>query len=503
MAPMPRPPFDPKRSAAARRAAGAEGEESAPARRERRWGSLAEARELSVSELSTIIRETLEDRVPGPLRVIGQVSNLRASGHWYFTLKDDEAVIGCVAWNSAARSFGFVPADGDEVVATGRVGHYAPQGRTQFYVTGLRAIGAGALQLRFERLCAELRGLGWFAEERKRPLPFLPRRIAVVTSADGAAIHDVLATARKRLPAVGIVLVDVRVQGEAAAPEIADALRWIGRNGPALGIDAIIVTRGGGSIEDLQAFNERIVAEAIHAAPLPVVAAIGHESDVTIAELVADRRASTPTQAAMLLVPAREELAGQVAHLADRLAHRSRRVVERARERAERTGRAAVLRDPRAILRAAGERLAARARRLAAASHRRVAGERLRLEALARRRAEAGPRRRAEASLRRLGLLEHRLRAASRERCRDAASRLAAADRSLRALDPRAVLRRGFTWTTDAEGRLLRRTGDAAPGMRIATEFQDGRVHSVVEPAATGSKRRRARGSAPEQPGLF
>ncbi|MHC4142614.1 MAG: exodeoxyribonuclease VII large subunit, partial [Planctomycetota bacterium] len=234
--------------------------------------------------------------------------------------------------HSTARSFGFEPEDGTEVIATGHLSHYGPQGRTQLYVDRLEPVGAGALEIRFRALCKELRGLGYFDQDRKKPLPALPRRIAVITSATGAALQDVIATASNRLPAVGFVLIDVRVQGEGAAEQVAAAMRMADDRRFELGIDAILVTRGGGSAEDLWAFNERIVADAAYACELPLVAAIGHESDTTVIELVADVRAATPTQAVVRLVPARTQLQEQVAHLQDRLRFLLGRHLERQRQ---------------------------------------------------------------------------------------------------------------------------------------------------------------------------
>ena len=196
---------------------------------------------LSVTEVNELIKSVLEQGVPSPLTVIGEVSNLSCRNHWYFSLKDDDSVLPCVAWASSARTFGFVPEEGTEVLATGHVSHYGPQGRTQFYVRQLRPVGAGTLELRFRAMCEEPRRLGYFDVQRKRPLPRLPRRIAVITSRTSAAVHDVLATAARRCMAVGLVLVDVRVQGEGSAEQVAAAIRWADANGAALGIDAILV----------------------------------------------------------------------------------------------------------------------------------------------------------------------------------------------------------------------------------------------------------------------
>jgi exodeoxyribonuclease VII large subunit len=325
---MARRPFDPFR------ARGAPRDPGPPAHREQRsYRHLGEAEQLTVSELAQLIRTTVEQRIASPLRVIGQVSNLSARNHWYFSLKDDDAVVSCVAWASTAQKFGFVPNDGDEVVATGHVGFFPKNGRLQFYVSALVPLGAGALHQRFQAMCAELRDRGFFDPAHKKPVPAFPRRVAVITSAGGAAVHDVVATAKQRCPAVGLLIVDARVQGDGAAASVAHAIRWVDRHRARLGVDAILVTRGGGSMEDLWAFNELPVAEAAFACVLPLVAAIGHESDTTVIELVADERAATPTQAAMRLVPSRDELRQQIDHYGRRLDVTLRARIERERQR--------------------------------------------------------------------------------------------------------------------------------------------------------------------------
>jgi exodeoxyribonuclease VII large subunit len=396
---------------------------------------------LTVSDVAELIKVTLERHTPSPLRVIGQVSNLSCRGHWYFSLKDESAVLGCVAWSSTARGFGFVPADGTEVIATGHLSHYGPQGRTQFYVRHLEPVGAGALELRFKAMCEELRGLGYFDEARKKPLPLLPRRVAVITSAAGAALQDVIATAAGRLAAVGLVILDVRVQGEGAAEQIAAAIRLADARRADLGIDAILVTRGGGSAEDLWAFNERVVADATYECGLPLVAAIGHESDTTVIELVADVRAATPTQAVVRLVPARAQLQEQVGHLADRLRFLLGRHLERQRQRVNLVERFALFRDPRAMVKQARDALGTLDRRLVQAA------------------------------------------AAQRRRFRD---RVEALGRHLAGVDPRGVLNRGYSYTTTADGRLVASVDDVDPGASITTRVKDGSIDSVVDRCRRG-----------------
>ncbi|HAW96697.1 MAG TPA: exodeoxyribonuclease VII large subunit, partial [Phycisphaerales bacterium] len=274
---------------------------------------------LTPSSLNQRVKDVLERGIPGPLEVVGELSNLKRQGHWYFSLKDDDSVVSCVMWRSDAGRVDFDPRNGDEVVIKGRISHWQPAGRTQFYASSIRKKGLGNLEERFQALCAELRREGYFDDDRKMPLPAFPRRIAVVTSATGAAIEDVRRTAATRLPAVQLLVIDVRVQGDDAPGQIAAAITKLDRNAEALGIDAILVTRGGGSREDLWAFNERIVADAAFACRTPLIAAIGHEVDTSVIELIADRRASTPTQAAMFLIPDRTELLGQVQYLEERL----------------------------------------------------------------------------------------------------------------------------------------------------------------------------------------
>ena len=434
---------------------------------------------LTVSQLSTSIVEALET-LPSTLRVKGEISNLSTRRHWYFSLKDEQSLIGCVMWSSRTRGVETVPADGDEVEVSGHIAHYAPQGRTQFIVERLRPAGAGALRARYEALCAELRAAGWFDEERKQPLPLLPRRIAVVTSGTSAALTDVIRTARERCPAVSLLVVDVRVQGDDAVAQVAEAIRRIDAGRGELGVDAILVTRGGGSPEDLQAFNEREVADAVHRCRLPVVAAIGHESDTSIIELVADRRASTPTQAVMHLLPDANELRQQLDDRAARLrlltGQRIRRQADRIARTRERLGRAVELgvqvrrtalqrhaaelatRRPDVLLQQRRSRLESMAQTLRSRTRRRLDAARTRLD-----RGELGlPR-----------SMEHDV---TRRR-----NRLESLDRTLQAMGPVSVLERGFSMTTDGSGRVVRSTGEVEAGERLVTHLADGRIDVRVE----------------------
>ena len=392
-----------------------------------------------VSKLAGAIQSALQDGLPRRLRVVGEVSNLSARNHWFFSLKDGDASIRAVMFASAARKVAFEARDGLSVVATGRVDYYAAQGSVQLYVDALQAVGEGELEAAFRKLAAELRAEGLFAPERKKPLPAYPRAVAVVTSRSAAALQDVRDTARRRWPGCRLVLVDVRVQGPSAAPQIADALGRLSRDGAGLGVDAVLLTRGGGSIEDLWAFNEPEVVRAVAACSLPTVAAIGHETDTTLAELAADARCATPTQAAMTLVPDEAQLREQAVQLERRLSLALRRRVERARERVESAARHRLFGEPARLVADAREKVAAAERRLHAAVPRRIGRAR---------------------------------------------ERLAAAERTLEAVGPRRVLERGYTWTSDGDGRPLRTAAAAAGAGVLVSTFADGSVRSVPEPAA-------------------
>lgn len=352
---MKRPPFDPSRARGSQfdgglfdptpsaRAEGGDAKPDAPS-------------EITVADASALIERTLADGIRGPLRIRGEIANLARKSHWYFSIKDASSVLRCVMWQSDAARVAFAPKEGDAVVVTGKIGHYAPQGSTQLYVSRMEPQGVGLLEQRFQALVRELRERGYFADERKKPLPAHPRRVAVVTSAAGAALHDVTKTARERRAGVEFVVIDVRVQGDGAADEVARALRALAQRHREMAIDAVIVTRGGGSREDLWAFNERVVADAAFALPIPLVAAIGHEVDTSVIELVADRRASTPTQAAMLLLPDNAALAERCDRLARELRNTTRWSLQARRDRLRELEQAPALASP--ALRLARERRA-------------------------------------------------------------------------------------------------------------------------------------------------
>src|SRR5256712_6792698 len=266
---------------------------------------------LTVTQLAALVREALEGGV-GNVWVAGEISNLRPapSGHVYFTLKDEQSQLGAVLFRSAAQVLAFRHADGMEVLVPARVGLYPRRGALQLYVGPMEPRGRAALQLAFEQLKARLGAEGLFAAGRKRPLPRFPRAVGIVTALGGAVIHDMRTVLRKRWPACRMVVRPVRVQGAGAGREVAEGIQDLNRLG---GLDVLIVGRGGGSLEDLWAFNEEVTARAIAASAIPVVSAVGHEVDFTIADFVADARAPTPTAAAALVVPDWEEVTAGLA----------------------------------------------------------------------------------------------------------------------------------------------------------------------------------------------
>jgi len=472
--------------------------------------SRGESAVLTVTQLAGKIDAALKT-MPTGVRVIGEVSGYRDRTHWYFDLKDADAVVNCVMFASAAKRVGFVPQNGQEVVVKGRVEFYAKGGKVSLLVDSMQPVGEGALDAAYRKLCEEIRARGWFAVERKRELPVFPRRVAVVTSRTGAALQDVLVTMQRRCPAVEVLVVDCRVQGDGAAGEVAAAIHGLSACAAQWCVDAVLVTRGGGSKEDLWAFNELVVAEAIVNCSVPVVAAIGHETDTTIAELVADERCATPTQAAMRLTPDRGALARQIEASVRRLAAGVERM-----HREER------------------HRLAHGVMRLAAGGEREVGWRRERLSALQRRLDRLHPRVLHADTLTRVGAMATRLRGAmlsrlARESVEPVAIRLAramrvaidgqmrevaGASRALEAVSPRKVLERGYSLTTDAKGAAVRDAATLVPGDEIVTTFASGTARSTVQGtggAAAAPKRKvtielRPAGEGPaggDQMGLF
>ena len=444
-----------------------------------------EPRVWSVSELTRAVRATLEDEY-GVVWVEGEVSNYRKqpSGHQYFTLKDATSQVSCVWFaRTGMRLKQIALSDGMQVQVRGALTVYEARGQYQLSVQLVQAGGAGLLQAKFEALKRKLEAEGLFDPERKRPLPKSPGTIGIVTSPTGAALRDILNILARRAPWVRVIVHPVRVQGEGASREIAAAVtdfNALARSGFAP-IDVILVARGGGSVEDLWEFNEEVVARAIADSALPVVSAVGHEIDFTIADFVADLRAPTPSAAAELLVPDAAELLTRVARLRVQM---QRTLVTRAsaeRRRLEFLGRTALFREP-------AKRVAEAAQRLDLASESLRRTVRAWLDDQERRLKELSASVRQHRpdqllALRRVsyeavrGLLVERMRQALKER----RGHLDRVNQMLKLLAPEGMLARGYSMTTTAEGEIVSSVNDVSPGTKIITRVRDGTIPSVVE----------------------
>ena len=439
----------------------------------------AARRILTVSELTGQLRALLEGRFT-EVWVEGELSNSRVwnTGHLYFTLKDAGAQLKGVMFRSAVRALRFTPRDGLRVVARGRISVYDPKGEYQIVCEHLEPEGLGALQLAFDQLKQRLSTEGLFDPRRKRPLPALPRKIGVVTSLDGAAVRDIIQVLRRRYPNAHIVIRPTRVQGEGAAVDIARALATIGH---VPGVDVVIVGRGGGSIEDLWAFNEEVVARAIAGCPVPTISAVGHETDVTIADFVADLRAPTPSAAAEMVVTRKDDFGARI----DRLAHRVNTTIAARLHRHESRLRTLLARPGYAGVHG---RVAMRGRHTADLTH----------ELRRSLRAQVSARERAYQSLRlgletfdlrrRLGRIRTRLVAAdgglasaSAHGRHRADGRLRGAAARLHALSPLAVLGRGYAvcWNADRTV-VIRDSAAVAKGDRLRVTLAHGELDCDV-----------------------
>jgi exodeoxyribonuclease VII large subunit len=438
-----------------------------------------------VSELTERVRDLIETAFPD-VWVEGEVSNFRAaqSGHLYFTLKDARAQIRCVCFRDQVRGLKFRPEDGLHVTVRGSLGVYEPRGEYQIYVSHIEPVGLGALQLAFEQLKKRLDEEGLFDEERKKPLPVLPRRIGVVTSPTGAAIRDILRVLKRRFPNVHVLLYPVKVQGEGAPLEIVEALRYFSR---AKAADVLILARGGGSLEDLWAFNEEIVARAIATSAIPVITGIGHETDFTIADFVADVRAPTPSAAAEIVVRSRQEFERHIAEYERHLVQRMRYLLSLWRHEVRDLQTHRGFRQLEVLLRRRRQQLDELSSSLAV-------GLRLRLATTLQRLTRASTRL-ASFDLRLWmgrwrGVLDQR-----RMELRVAMDRLLVAKRrawqistlQLEERSPLALLERGYAIAYDASGKVLRSPDQVALGDDIRVRLARGSLNATVKKKANSS----------------
>ena len=390
----------------------------------------------TVTGLNQIVKELLDgEDLLQSVCVQGEISNYRLypSGHHYFSLKDGEGLLRCVMFKGNAFSLRFKPQNGMSVIAVGKVSVFPRDGAYQLYCSRLIPEGAGDLQAAFDQLKQRLFEEGLFDRAHKKPLPDYPHRIGVVTSPAGAAVHDMLQILGKRYPLAKVILLPVRVQGETAAGEISRAIQYANREALC---DLLIVGRGGGSVEDLWAFNEELVARAIYASRIPVISAVGHEPDVTISDFVADLRAATPSNAAELAVPDQTELRGQLAALQKAMTAALRRQAQLARSRLDALRACPALRDPQSLIRERRQTL--------------------------------------DLSMNSLVNAETNLVHAQRNRL----TRLAA---SLDAMSPLKVLMRGYATVSDESGQLITSAGAAAAAESLDVSFYDGTVRVTVQ----------------------
>jgi exodeoxyribonuclease VII large subunit len=431
-------------------------------------------RVLSVSELNRLARLAVERALPIAW-IGGEISNLtRApSGHWYFTLKDSGAAVRCAMFRNRNQFLDWRPENGMQVEVRAQATLYEARGEFQLSVEAMRRAGLGALFEAFQRLKEKLEKEGLFDPARKRALPPQPNCIGVVTSPRAAALRDVLTTLRRRWPLARVVLYPTLVQGNGAAEQIAAA---IGTAGVRRECDVLLVVRGGGSIEDLWAFNEEAVARAIAASPMPVVSGVGHETDFTIADFAADLRAPTPTGAVQLATPDQAELLHRLGRSSRTLRADMRRRLDFLGQRLDGLGRA--LQHPRARLDGQARHLAHLAQRLVLANQSGLARRRLHVERLADRLALGAPR--PGLDLARMAELQRRLAYLSRADLQRRQEKLASLQSQLSHLNPQAVLERGYGIVRNAEGDILRDSGQVTVGAEIAVTLAKGELNARV-----------------------
>lgn len=435
-------------------------------------------RALTVSALSLRITQAL-DQI-GPVFVRGELrqAKVHGSGHFYATLSDGEASISLVMWRSTVQRHGRLPGEGEQVEVRGEITTYAPRGQYQITATRISPVGAGDLAVRFEALKQRLRDEGLFAEERKRPLPFLPRGIGIATAAGSAALADLLHSITARFPGMPVVHVPCQVQGEGAAASIVAALEALGRRDD---IDVVICGRGGGSLEDLWAFNEEAVVRAIAACPLPVISAVGHETDTTLADYVADLRAKTPTAAGEIVVPDREALDDRLDDLEERIDAGIDALLEDADLRLAAYAAHRALTGPRYQIELRSQRLDELAGRLGTGAEALVADARTRFAAASSGLRSLRPTTRLAHAAERLRERQARLHRAVVVGTQRGEERIASLAGRLQALSPLAVLARGYAVVRAEDGRLVRRTADVRPGEQISARVADGWVDATVD----------------------
>jgi len=430
----------------------------------------------TVSQINSLIKVALEEKLPPRLIVRGEISDwkVHSSGHCYFSLKDQGGVLPCVMWASKFKNVKFSPEDGMAVLATGHIDVYTVGGKYQLYVDKLEPEGVGALQLAFEQMVRKLQGEGLFDDAYKQPLPEYPMRIGILTSESGAAVHDIRESIHTRWPCAKLFLYPVPVQGEGAAQEIAAAIRDVNKRNKKLKLDILIVGRGGGSLEDLWAFNEEILARAIFDSAIPIISAVGHEVDVTVADFVADARASTPTKAGVVAVPDMQEILGQLVSIERRLQGETKAKLKLAQQNLETVLASWVFRNPLSIVFTAEERLDELDMRMIDAARSLLAEARQKLAASYEQIVRIEPHRLMGHKRDELNKWENRVDRAIKAIINDRRIQLTAQANRLAGLNPKSVLQRGYSITTNKEtGSLVKTLEDIQIGDYLITELTD------------------------------
>ncbi|TMV51652.1 exodeoxyribonuclease VII large subunit [Paenibacillus mesophilus] len=436
---------------------------------------------LSVKDLTRYIKMKLEgDPVLQDVWVRGELSNFthHSSGHMYFTLKDADSRVKCIMFASNNQRLSFIPRDGSKVIARGNISVFERDGQYQMYVTHMQQDGIGNLYLAFEQLKKKLGEEGLFSPERKRPIPKFPRTVGVVTSPTGAAVRDIVTTLQRRYPTAAILLFPVLVQGAQAAPSIARAIEAMNRHGEA---DVLIVGRGGGSLEELWAFNEEMVARSMFRSAIPVISAVGHETDFTIADFVADLRAATPTAAAELAVPHHLELKQHLVHLSQRLVKGLSAQVSVKKERLSRLRRSPVLTQPQRQLQEPAQRLDRLREQLLYRLRQRVAASKETAMKLERKLSAHNPKQQLDFAKKRVEVARHQLIQSMQSISKESRHRWTVQLRQLDALSPLKVMQRGYSLAYDEQQkRIIKSISQVQPGDMIRIRLADGKLDCHV-----------------------
>jgi exodeoxyribonuclease VII large subunit len=469
------------------------------------FGETSAPRAMTIAQVASLIKSAL-GTLPQTLYIQGELSNFKVSdrGHAYFTLKEPGAELPCICWKDAMARLQFRPKDGLGVIAMGTIKLYEPQGKIQLYVEDLIPKGVGALELAFRQLFEKLKSEGLFEQARKRPIPKLPQRVAIVTSRHGDVLHDVLTTALRRYPGLHAALFPVRVQGDGAADEIAGAIRQLNAHNKNLSdpFDLILLVRGGGSLEDLWAFNDETLARTIAASKIPIATGIGHEPDITIADLVGDLRGPTPTGVTELTIPdtraLSREIAGKASSLTRHLSHSLRsaaahlrlqrthmtavanRTLQTQRKRVNQLADLVQRIEPRHAIAQSWRRIEELQRKLTRVSLAKLQSARTRLAKLETRLERLNPASAVKRAADRTANLQAKLTRALLTRAAITSQRLESLARHLQSVGPQSVLERGYSITTAQDGKIIRSKSQVSTGDLITTKVADGEIKSTV-----------------------